>query len=322
MTNDHDSQHLILMDVDTGVDDALAMLLALHAPGIELLGVTTVSGNTHAEQAARNTRFLLDRFAASAVPVRIGERAARTGSPPRSATNVHGEDGLGGASSRHWRSRSSEADAPCPDGGVEFLLQMVGELGSRLTLIATGPLTNVARAVELAPETMRRLGRLLVMGGALAEPGNVTPYAEFNAYCDPDAYAVVLGAGLPVTLFPLDVSHRVRLLREHLMAARDLASDTRQLLQDITGDYMAFHEKIYGIAGCFVHDMLPVASLLDRHAFTFRAGEVVVELNDPQQRGRTRWASRGERGGQIEVAVTVDAARILELFWLHLSSGT
>jgi len=120
----------------------------------------------------------------------------------------------------------------------------------------------------------------------------------------------------------MDVSHRVRLLREHLTVAGSLRPDTLQLLREITGYDMTFHEQTYGIPGCFVHDMLPVASLLDRQAFSFHTGEAVVELNDPQQRGRTRWAARTERGCPIEVAVTVNAVRILDLFWQHLRSGT
>ena len=156
----------LLLDVDTGVDDALAILLALHHPDLDLVGITIVSGNCHGEQAALNTSCLLRQFSpSSSFPLRIGALEALNGRVPLPADHVHGADGLGGVSERFWRGRESE-QAPVLENrdGVGFILEMARRYEDRLTIVATGPLTNLALAAREDPVLLRKVGRVLVMG--------------------------------------------------------------------------------------------------------------------------------------------------------------
>lgn len=323
----------LLLDVDTGVDDALAILLALHHPGLDLVGITTVSGNCHGEQAALNTHCLLRQFSpAPTFPLRLGALEALDGRVPVPADHVHGADGLGGVSERFWSGRESE-QAPVLErrGGVEFLLEMARAHEDRLTIVATGPLTNLALAARADPAALRKAGRIFAMGGAVERGGNVTEFAEFNVHCDPQAYRVLFEAGIPLTLFPLDVTREVVLERSDLarsdLARSGLASSSGveptelRLLRDITDRYMSFHAGRDHIEGCYVHDALPVASLIEPSLFGFRRGEVIVDASRTPERGRMRWSGPDEEGYAVDVAMTVDAERFFEVFWDALGRG-
>jgi len=200
----------VILDVDTGVDDALALMLAFRSPELDVRGILTVSGNVHVSQATANTLAILDLLDAPPIPVAAGA-AAPLARPGITAGDVHGSDGLGGAAGCFPPSRRTVAvDA------VGFLLDAIGRQPEELTLIATAPLTNLALAIERDAPTVRKLRALFVMGGAVRVPGNLGPVSEFNFAVDPEAAAIVLGAGLPVTLIPLDVTERVVLTRARL----------------------------------------------------------------------------------------------------------
>ncbi len=310
----------LLMDVDTGVDDALAILLALHHPGLDLVGITTVSGNCHGEQAALNTSCLFRQFSpVPSFPLRVGALEALDGRVPVAADHVHGVDGLGGVSERFWRGRESE-QAPVLENrdGVGFILDMARKYEDRLTIVATGPLTNLALAAREDSVLLRKVGRVFVMGGAVECGGNVTEFAEFNVHCDPEAYGVVFDAGIPLTLFPLDVTQKVVLARSDLERSSGPDAARLNLIRDMTDPYMRFHAGENHIDGCYVHDALPVASLIEPSLFGVRRGKVIVDASRTTARGSMRWSGTGEEGYEVDVALEVNAARFLELFWREL----
>jgi purine nucleosidase len=314
----------VLMNVDTGVDDALAIVLALHLSNrIRLLGITTVAGNTSCEQAALNTRYLLDRFGcADTIPVLAGANQSLQRSTPQAVPDIHGVDGLGGVSARYWDKRSNGAKTQFQKhDAVEFILKLAREYGPALTIVSTAPLTNLALALQKDAAAFKRVGKLEIMAGAVGVAGNITPFAEFNVHCDPEACALVLQSGVPATLYPLDVTEKVRLRGASLTPQLGLNPDELELIKAISKTYMDFHQRRYHFYGSYVHDALPVAGVVDRAPFTYKTSPLVVECADPSKVGQTRWAQPGEQGALVEVAVGVREDAFLKFFWQSLSSS-
>ena len=201
----------VLVDVDTGGDDALALLLAMASPALEVRGISCVAGNCGLEQVVTNTLRLLDGIDAPPVPVAAGmdRPMVDAGRPPPA---LHGSDGMGDLGLPGPRRRALGLHA------VEFLRDALTEAAEPLTLICLAPLTNIAMLLRTYPQVGEKIARLYAMGGTYAAPGNATPAAEFNVRCDPEAAAIVLGSGLPVTLYPLDPFMQVRITREEAVA--------------------------------------------------------------------------------------------------------
>jgi purine nucleosidase len=180
-----------------------------------------------------------------------------------------------------------------------------------LNLVMTGPVTNLAVAMGTDREAVGRIGKIVVMGGSIREGGNVTPFAEFNAHSDPKALEIVVGSGLPVTMIPLDVTHRVRLLTCDIPGTRAVDAGVCSFLLEMTGVYRRFHLGANGFDGCLIHDPLTVAALVRPELFSFETMAVRV-VTEGEEAGRTI----GEAGGAaVEVAMGVNAKGCLELFW-------
>lgn len=309
----------VAIDTDPGIDDALALMLALRSPELRVELITTVAGNVPVQVATANARRMLAVLAPPAWPV-VAQGAARPlRRPPYTATAFHGDDGLGGMTA--LRHADGTLYYPVPEQpaarrqAVQRLLRLVQHHGRDLTLIALGPLTNVARAIQLSPTTMQQLGRLVIMGGAIRVPGNVSPVAEFNIFVDPHAADVVFRAGLPITLVPLDVTRQVCLTRDVLQrasrgASPGLLQTTRHLM------HQPLHSQDQGMA---MHDPLAVAVSIDPSLVTLTSLPVHVETRGLHTIGMTvadrrppaSWSNAMPR---LEVALAVDAARVLELF--------
>lgn len=193
----------VLIDTDPGIDDAIAILFALHARGLEVAGITTVAGNIGLEITTRNALRIL-ALGGHAVPVVAGAARPLT-RPGVQELAVHGQDGLGGVALPEPLTTPRHGDA------VDWLAAtLLGQEAGSHDLLALGPLTNIARLIREVPKAARRIGRLIAMGGAIDAPGNVGPHAEFNIANDPEAAEIVLAAGLDLTLIPLDVTRQVR----------------------------------------------------------------------------------------------------------------
>jgi purine nucleosidase len=302
----------ILIDCDMGVDDALALMLAAHSPALSMLGVTTVAGNISSADAALNSAYVLREVGRPDVPVVRGAAVSLDGREPEPVPHIHGPDGLGGVRAAACLS----AVDPVAEAAIDFILSHARRLSDKLTIVATGPLTNIALAIRADPRAMGSVGGLVVMAGALRVPGNITPHAEFNVHCDPLAFREVMRFGIRVTLFPLDVTETVTLLTTDLRPSCGLSPGKLKFLREISGVYRQFHRTTCGVDGCYVHDALTVAWLIDPSLATLERGRIRVEMAG-QHIGKTHWAR--DASGHVDAAIAFDGKRFFELFWRSLS---
>jgi inosine-uridine nucleoside N-ribohydrolase len=316
----------VIIDTDPGVDDALALILALQSPELCVDAITTVSGNVDVELATQNTLTVLGLF-----PPERRPPVARGADRPLvrsldTAAPVHGDDGLGGVS----RLRTA-AGQPCYPGAsaahtsadaVDCLLDLIRRSPGELTLVALGPLTNLALAWRRDAHTFRQLAEVVIMGGAVTVPGNVTPVAEFNIYVDPEAAQVVFASGLPITLIGLDVTERVRLTGEMMdQYIRPASSPLSQFVMDCTAHTIEFSTRVKRPPGMAMHDPLAVGALIDPTIVHTAPLSVQVETKGELTTGmlvadRRSLHSDLKAPANVHVALEVDAARFLEMF-LH-----
>jgi len=291
---------LALIDTDPGIDDALALLLAWASPELTLAGITTVAGNVVVADATRNLFRLIELCGVTAPPLAQGA-AAPLSRALVTATGYHGADGLSDVPG--W---PATPPAPAEPTAAELIVDIVARSVEPLTLIALGPLTNVALALALDPVALRRLARVVVMGGAVDVPGNVTPTAEFNIHVDPEAAERVLAAGLTLDLVPLDAT------RQAILTQRALEEALRRRPGPRSARIAAFTRRGFqvdaarGTAGMVLHDPLAVALTIDP---TLAAWEAVRLVVGPD--GQTRRAT-GE--ANCRFARLVDVERFLALF--------
>jgi inosine-uridine nucleoside N-ribohydrolase len=294
----------VILDCDPGHDDAIALLLALASPELELLGVTTTYGNQTLDKTTANALRVLELVGRTEVPVASGAERPLV-RELLVASHVHGESGLDGPVLPEARS------SPASDDAVEFVATRAGDAAAPVTLIATGPLTNVAR--YLAANGGEGIERIVLMGGAIAE-GNYTPAAEFNVWCDPEAAQAVLGSGLDVTMMGLDVTHKAILgpsVEERLRRAGRVGG----FVADLNVYFTRYHRETYGWDGAPIHDAVAVAHAIRPGLVETRHRNVEVELESDLCRGRTVvdvW-QRTERPPNAHVGVDIDASAFFDL---------
>ncbi len=292
----------VIIDCDPGHDDAMALLLALASPELELSAVTTVAGNQTLDKVTANAIRVLDVVGETGIPVAAGADRPLI-HPARVAGEVHGETGLDGPELPTPSARAVDADP--------------GEwLQPGVVLVATAPLTNVARWLErgIRPE------RIVWMGGAIGE-GNVTPAAEFNAFVDPEAAAAVFASGIPIAMVGLDVTHKALFTRAHAERLRG-AGRAGRFVAELSDFFQGFHERSYGFGGSPIHDAMAVAHVIDPTLLTTRHVNVAVETSSELCDGRTVVDLRGVTGREpnADVGVDVDADRFLELLVSRIAS--
>lgn len=262
----------ILFDTDPGIDDAMALLMLARDPRAELLGITTVFGNAALDLTTANALALCERFGIDA-PVARGAAQALLQPPGRFPTEVHGADAMGNIGMQPARTRRVLAQ-PAP----QFIAELARRHSGELTLVAVGPLTNLALALQHDPELVDHVAAVVVMGGAFGENGhrgNVSPVAEANIACDPHAADQVFGARWPVTVVGLDVTHEVMLGTAYLDALGRDGGAEGAFIRRITHCYESFYRPRTG-GGIFSHDASAVACALDATPFTLRRGPVRV----------------------------------------------
>jgi inosine-uridine nucleoside N-ribohydrolase len=295
----------IILDCDPGHDDAIALLLALASPELRLLGVTTVSGNQTLEKTTANAIRVLDYLGRDEIPVAAG--APRPLVRERhAAAHVHGETGLDGP------DLPPPSRRPEPTHAIDWIAQAVVESPRPVTLVATGPLTNVALFLARYPELDARLERVVLMGGAIAQ-GNATPAAEFNLWADPEAAHRVFASGLELTMVGLDVTHQALMKPVH--ADRLAGAGTAgRLVADLYGFYAQFHQREYGWEGAPVHDAVAMAHVIDDTLLVTKHCGVVVDTGPELSRGRTHVDLGGAAWEpNCHVAVGIDSERFLDL---------
>ena len=299
----------ILLDCDPGHDDAIALLLALASPELELLGVTTVAGNQTLEKTTANAIRVLDFVGRDDVPVAAGA-AAPLVREPLVAAYVHGETGLDGPDLPPPSRESLQQHA------VDFLAEQIRARTGAVTLVPTGPLTNVALLLALHPDA--RPERIVLMGGAIAE-GNVTPAAEFNIWADPEAAARVFASRIDLTMIGLDVTHKALFTPTH---EQRLEGRVGEMVRALLQFYGAFHRRQYGWDGSPIHDAVAVAHVARPDLLETVERGVKVDTGAELSRGRTyvdRWRRTGWEPN-AHVAVDIDADAFLDLLVERLNS--
>ena len=300
----------VIIDCDVGVDDALALILAFHSPELEVKAITGVSGNVPLDLVFNNIQKVLSLIQPHPKPLiaRGADRPLK--GEPVYAHSFHGEDGLGGASivrkkgGDDWQVFSGRAD--------ELIPQLARRSPGEMTLIATGPLTNVALGIQRDPEGMEKLREVVIMGGAVRTKGNVTPAAEFNFYADPMASKIVLESGLPITLVPLDVTHQV-FLNPQIMEERlkSIENPFSRFVVEATGyDFIKRQfrprAKVYHL-----HDPLAVGTVIDPTIVKKEKLALQVEVQEGKHYGRV---SEIQGEPTAEVCLEVNSKKFLELF--------
>ena len=303
----------ILIDCDPGHDDAMALLLALASPELELLGVTTVHGNQTLDKTTANALRVLELAGRGEVEVAAGAdrpliREAKV------AASVHGESGLDGP------DLPAPVGAPLAQHAVDFLAERLDAADRPVTLIPTGPLTNIAVLLAMHPGVEDRIERIVLMGGAIAE-GNVTPAAEFNIWVDPEAAARVFASGIDVTMVGLDVTHRALMTPAHADALR-ATGRVGAVVAELWAFYHQFHVRVYDFPGTPIHDALAVAHVIRGDLLRTEHRHVAIETESELCRGRTvvdLWKVTG-RDANAHVAVDVDGPAFLDLLVERIGS--
>ncbi|MDQ3859697.1 MAG: nucleoside hydrolase [Actinomycetota bacterium] len=296
----------VLIDCDPGHDDAIALLLALASPELDVLGVTTVAGNQTVAKTTANALRVLEFVARTDVPVAAGADRPLV-REPFVAAYVHGESGLEGP------ELPPPSTEPLAEHAIDFLAERLLASPHSATLVATGPLTNVALLLARHPDAAARAGRLVLMGGSIGE-GNVTPAAEFNVWADPEAAARVFGSGLDVTMIGLDVTHKALMTPEHANRLR-AAGRTGRLVAELFDYFHRFHAATYGFGGSPIHDAVAVAHVARPDLVETLARNVAIECASELCRGRTvvdLWRRTGKHPN-AHVGVAIDAEAFLEL---------
>lgn len=275
--------------MDPGTDDALALIIALNSIDIDLIGVTTVGGNARLSHTTGNALSLLTFLGAQDVPVATGASSPLYGSFTY-AYHFHGTNGLG-------LQLPNPSTKTVQTKAADFLVEAVKDVAAPIKIIALGPLTNIAMAMEAEPHLIDSIEEIVVMGGAVDCQGNITEYAEFNIYNDPWAANIVFNSGVPVTLVGLDVTMRVALTDWDLLFTSD--GKGQRLARQVLGNWSTMHPgTVY-----HMHDPLAVLAAIDHSPFSYRTGKVSV-ITTGEERGRTiaLWET-----GPIRVAMDVDA---------------
>lgn len=299
----------LIYDTDPGIDDALGLLLLAAAPEIDLLGITVTHGNTSQEKCLRNALQLAELAGLQQIPI------ARGASEPlvkelSVAEETHGDGGLG------YAKLPNPKLIPHNLAAHDLIIELVDDNPGEVSILAVGPMTNVALALLKRPDIVNKIKRIISMGGAIHYPGNVTPQSEYNVFCDPEAFDIVLSAGIDFTLVPLDVTYQCIFTTQHLDRINKARPDVRDFITQSTRFYMEFHAEYQDIQGCAINDPLAAAILIDPTLVKTRDYYVFVELQSPTSKAKTiadHYGSMGKKPN-ARVAMQVDVERFMDLF--------
>lgn len=299
----------IIIDTDPGQDDAVAILAALASPELDVVGITTVAGNVPLALTAKNACIVCELAGRSDMRVFAG-----CDSPLRhklvTAEHVHGKTGLDGPVMPDPVMALQDMHA------VDFIIETLrAEPSGTVTLCPLGPLTNIARAFEQAPDIAAKVLEIVLMGGAYFEVGNITPAAEFNIYVDPEAAEIVFKSGCPIVVMPLDVTHKALTTAPRVQAFRDLGTRPGTMVAEWTDFFERFDKEKYGSAGAPLHDPCVIAYLIAPDLFTGRFVNVEIETQSELTRGMTvaDWWGVTDRPRNAMFMGDLDAAGFFDL---------
>jgi len=299
----------ILIDTDPGIDDSLAILLAIASPELSLEGLSIVHGNCSLKQGTINALSILDLVNASHIPIAAGCELPLV-QPSLLAPETHGNTGLGYAKLPEPRIK------PIVQHGCDFLIEQVMSNPGEISLVAIGPLTNVALAIRKEPRIAGALKELIIMGGAIRHEGNTTALGEFNVYVDPHAAHIVFHAGIPTILVPLDVTYQCVLTANDVERLMKINSPIPKFIQETTDFYMKYHDDYQHIKGCIINDPLALALAFAPELCDYEELPVDVDISGGISMGKTLadFYNYNEKPANIKVALDVHPRDFIELF--------
>jgi purine nucleosidase len=299
----------ILVDTDPGIDDALAILLALASPEVELEGVSVVHGNCSVEQALSNALGVLELAQGSDIPVARGF-ALPLVQPSLLALETHGDAGIG------YARLPAPTARPVAEHSVEFLIEKIMSAPGEITLVCIGPLTNVAIALRKEPGIINAVKDVIIMGGAIRHQGNASPLAEFNVYVDPHAAHMVYHSGMPITLVPLDVTYQCILTHADVERLQRLESPISRFIADSTRFYMEYHDEYQQIDGCIINDPLALALTFAPEVCDYETHFVDVDISGGVSLGKTfaDFYRMSRQPANMQIALGVRARDFMEIF--------
>lgn len=303
----------VIIDTDPGIDDSMAILMAFQSPELDILGLTTIFGNVTTEDATRNALILCEIAGCPDVPVAEGSPEPLKRGPPRVADFVHGSNGFGDIPVLQPKSHKCEKSAS------EFLVEKVNEYPGEVSILALGPLTNLALAVKRDSSFASKVKRVVVLGGAFFALGNVNPAAEANIYGDPEAADIVFTSGANIDVVGINITTQVIMTDKHLDELRESEGRHSKFLSDICKFYRDWHVKSDGLHGIFLHDPVSFVALVRPDLFTFKKGVVRVETqgicvgHTLMDQGLKKWNSSNPWSGfsPVSVAWTVNVEEVL-----------
>ncbi len=299
----------ILIDTDPGIDDSAAILLALASPELQVEGLSIVHGNCSVDQGVRNALAVLELAQATEIAVARGCELPLV-QPSLLAPETHGQTGLGYAQLPPPRTK------PLAQHACDFLIDRILSAPGEITIVAIGPLTNLALALRKEPRLAAAIKELFIMGGAIRHEGNTTPLAEFNTYVDPHATHIVFHSGIPTTLVPLDVTYQCILTEAHLQELEKIPSPIPAFLRQATRFYMEFHDRYQAIRGCVINDPLALALTFQPDLCDYETLYVDVDISGGVCMGKTfaDFYRISGKPANLRVALGVRAEAFLDLF--------
>lgn len=303
----------LIIDTDPGIDDSVAILMAFQTPEVEIIGFTTIFGNVSTEIATRNSLSLCEIAGYPDVPVAEGSPGPLKGGIPRVADFVHGSDGLGHINLPPPRTKKIDKNA------AEFLVEKVCEYPGEVSILALGPLTNLALAIKRDSSFASKVKKIVVLGGSFFALGNVNPAAEANIYNDPEAADVVFTSGANIVVVGINITTQVKFTDDDLLELRQSKGRHAQLLMDMCKFYRNWHVKSDGVYGIFLHDPVSFLALVRPDLFTYKVGVVRVETqgicagHTLMDHGLKKWNSSNPWTdySPVSVAWTVNAEEVL-----------
>lgn len=314
----------IIIDTDPGIDDAMAIFLALKSPEVDVIGLTTIYGNVYTTLATRNALHLLEVAGRTDIPVAEGSHVTITkGTKLRIADFVHGTDGLGN------QNFAPPKGKPIEQSAAEFLVQQANLYPGEVTVVALGPLTNIALAIQLDPAFTKNVAQIVILGGAFAVNGNVNPAAEANIFGDPEAADIVFTSGADVLAVGINVTHQVVLTDVDREKLAESNGKFAQYLCKILDVYFSYHRESYSTKGVYLHDPTALIAAVNPSLITYIEGVVRVQTVGIT-RGLTLFYNKQKRFAEVtewsdkpsvKVAVTVDAPTIVKLMMERLMNS-
>ena len=299
----------IILDTDPGIDDALAILLALASPEVVLDGISAVHGNASAEQVTTNALSILELANTSHIPVYQGCDLPLVKESLLSP-ETHGNSGLG------YANLSAPGTKPQIKHGSDYLIEQIMSHPGEITLVAIGPLTNVAIAIRKEPRIVQNVKEVFVMGGAIKHQGNTTPLAEYNTFVDPHSAHIVFHSGMPIILTPLDVTYECIFLKEDLNRLLKIDSPITKFISDATRFYMEFHDEYQKIDGCVINDPMTLALTYMPEICDYQDLYVDVDISTGVGLGNTfaDFYNYEKKAPNMKVAMGVRPRMFMELF--------